>query len=85
MFNSLNSTAAFFGPKPGMRNIVSTLCGTCAWSSTSIGRLPVAPSVAIFSARSLPTPEMSVSLRFESASTTSIDSGKSRIARAPLR
>ena len=41
MFSSLYSTAAFFGPSPGMRSSASTLCGTWACSSSSIGSVPV--------------------------------------------
>ena len=42
--------------------MASTLSGTSASSSSSIGSEPPATSVAIFSARSLPMPSMSVSL-----------------------
>ena len=55
--------AARLGPRPGTRNSSSTLAGISASNSLSIGNSPVSSSVVIFSARSLPMPSRSVSLR----------------------
>ena len=62
--SSLKIIAARFGPRPGTRIMASTDAGTSFLSFSSISSLPVVVRAAIFSARSLPMPSISVSLRF---------------------
>ena len=63
IFNSRCRIAARLGPRPGTRSTSSRLAGISARSSLSIGNSPESSSVPIFSARSLPMPSRSVSLR----------------------
>ncbi len=85
IFSSRWRMAARFGPSPGTRSRSRTLAGISAKSSRSIGNEPSSKRVLIFSARSLPMPSKSVSLRFGSAAMSFNDSGNSRIVRAALR